>query len=184
MQTTQKDKEDQILNLLEEGYTNRQICKIEHCSPNKVSSVNKKRTGKINELDTQIKNKSICSQVFDLLEKKVPLAQIITRVDIDPDEAMKIENKYLQVSKRDRIIYLLREEKDMVLTIEKLEFLKANPDLWKEIKKTMDIQTVNRNLVIEGDNIENEIEGKKILLKNFYNKMIKEKRKKLGIDIY
>lgn len=93
---------------------------------------------------------------------------------------MKIENKYLQVSKRDRIIYLLREEKDMVLTIEKLEFLKANPDLWKEIKETMDIQTVNRNLMIDGDNIENEIEGKKILLKNFYNKMIKEKKKKIG----
>jgi hypothetical protein len=62
----------------------------------------------------QIKNKSICSQVFDLLEKHVPLAQIIIKVDIEPCKAIKIEDEYLHVTKRDKIIYLLKDERTRI----------------------------------------------------------------------
>jgi len=83
-----------------------------------------------------MKGKSICAQVFDLLEKGYSLAQIVIKVDIDPDEAMRIQDKYLIVSKKDRIINLSNDLKDMDQTIEIQEFLKANPKQWNEIKKS------------------------------------------------
>lgn len=55
---------------------------------------------------------------------------------------MKLEDKCLHVSKRDGIIYLLNDQKDMDLSIEIHEFLKVNPLLLKKIKETKDLQTI------------------------------------------
>ena len=39
-----------------------------------------------------MKGKSICAQVFDLLENATSLSQIVVKVDIDPEEAMRLED--------------------------------------------------------------------------------------------
>ena len=125
-----KEKEDLIVKLLKEGYTSREITEKVCCSPNLLPPIRKTISGEDTNTTTQMmKSKSICAQVFDLLDKGTPLSQIIIKVDIDPEEAMKLQDKYIQVLKRDRIFYLLKGEKDMDLSIEVLEFLKANPNL-------------------------------------------------------
>ncbi|WP_148687580.1 hypothetical protein [Candidatus Nitrosocosmicus hydrocola] len=131
-----KEKYDLIVKLLKEGYTNREICKNAKCSPNEITPIRKTVFGENTDTGTEMKGKSICAQVFDLLEKGYSLAQIVIKVDIDPDEAMRIQDKYLIVSKKDRIINLSNDLKDMDQTIEIQEFLKANPKQWNEIKKS------------------------------------------------
>lgn len=71
-----------------------------------------KKSGENNDTGTKMKVKSTCAQVFDLLEKKTSLSQIVIKLDIDPEEAMKLQDKYLHVSKRDKIIRLLKDKND------------------------------------------------------------------------
>ena len=102
-----------IVKLLKEGRTNREICKKARCSPNEITPIRKTINGENTDTGIDMKGKSICAQVFDLLEKKTSLSQIVIKVDIDPEEAMKLQDKYLYVSKRGRIIHLLKDQKDM-----------------------------------------------------------------------
>ncbi len=81
------------------------------------------------------------------------------------------------MSKRDRIIYLLNDQKDLDLTIEILEFLKANPDLLNKIKEIKDLQIIVWNMMIDRDEIENDIKVDKTLLKH-YDENIAKKNKK------
>ena len=94
---------------------------------------------------------------------------------------MKIENKYHQVTKRDRISYLLKHQKNMAVTIEILEFLKANPDLLNKIKEFKDLQLLVWNLMIDRKEIGNDINVDKTLLKHF-DKLIKNRREELGLE--
>jgi hypothetical protein len=181
--STKKEKENSIRKLLEEGHTYREITKMVHCSPNDITGIRKTINGEDTDTRIDIKSKSVCAQVFDLLEKGIPLPQVVIKVDINPEEAMRLEDKYLHVSKRDRIIYLLKDPKDTDLTIEILEFLKANPDLLNKIKEIKDLQMILWNLMIDRDEIENDIKVDKTLLKH-YDKIIDKEQKELGIDPY
>ncbi len=87
-----KEKYDLIVKLLKEGRTNREICKIARCSPNEITPIRKIIFGENTVSDVDMKGKSICAQVFDLLEKETPLSQIVIKVDIDPEEAMKLQD--------------------------------------------------------------------------------------------
>ena len=100
-----------LFKLLKEDRTNREICKIARCSPNAITPIRKTTNGEDTDIGIDMKAKSICAQVFDLLEKGTLLSQIVIKVDIDPDEAMRLEDKYLHVLKRDRIIHLLKDQK-------------------------------------------------------------------------
>jgi hypothetical protein len=183
VETTQNDREERIWILLKKRYPYREICKIEHCSPNEVSRVYKKNTNENGIASIEEKDKSICSQVFDLLEKQIPLTQIIIKLDIDPEEAMRLEDKYLHVLKRNQIILLLNNQTDMDLTIEILEFLQANPNQLDEIKEVKDLQILKSDLIYERDEIKDAIKVNKFLLKNLY-KQINEKQKELGLELY
>jgi hypothetical protein len=166
--------------LLKEGCTNREVCKKARCSPNEITPIRKTINGEDTDTGTDMKAKSICAQVFDLLEKGTSLTQIVIKVDIDPEEAMKLQDKYLHVSKRDRIIRLLKDQKDMDFTIEILEFLKVNPQHWKKIKEIKDLQIIKWNLMADLEEIEDDIEVNKKLLR-FYDRQIQTKEKQLGL---
>jgi hypothetical protein len=143
-----KEKYDLIVKLLKEGRTNREICKIARCSPNEITPIRKTIFGENTVTDVDVKGKSICAQVFDLLEKEISLPQIVIKVDIDPEEAMKLQDKYLYVSKRGKIVNLLNDQLGMDSTIEILEFLKADPDLFNKIKEFKDLQLLVWNLML------------------------------------
>ncbi len=180
---SKEEKNDLIVKLLNEGRTNREICKIARCSPNDITGIRRSMNSEDTDTLIDMKGKSICAQVFDLLEKGTSLSQIVIKVDIDPEEAMRLEDKYLHVSKRNKIVNLLKNQKDMALTIEILEFLKANPDLLNKIKEVKDLQLLVWSLMIDREEIENDIEVNKILLKHF-DKQINEKQKELGLKQY
>jgi len=178
---SKKEKYDLIVKLLKEGRTNREICKIARCSPNEITPIRKTIFDENTVTDVDMKGKSICAQVFDLLEKEISLSQIVIKVDIDPEEAMKLQEKYLCVSKRDKIVNLLNDQKSMDLTIDILEFLKANPDLLNKIKGFKDLQLLVWNLMIDRKEIENDIKVDKTLLKHF-DKQIENRREELGLE--
>lgn len=175
------EKYNLISKLIEEGRTSREICKEARCSPNEITPIRKKLFGKNTYTGIEMKDKSICAQVFDLLEKHMPLTQIIIKVDIDPEEAINLQNKYLNVSKKGRIVNLLNDQKNMKLTIEILEFLTANPHLLNKIKEVKDLQLLVWNLTWDKEDIEHDIEVNKTISK-YFDKQINEKQKKLGLE--
>ena len=69
----------------------------------------------------------------------------------------------------------------MDLTIDILEFLKANPDLLNKIKGFKDLQLLVWNLMIDRKEIENDIKVDKTLLKHF-DKQIENRREELGLE--
>ena len=66
---SKKEKNDLIFKLLKEDRTNREICKIARCSPNAITPIRKTINGEDTDIGIDMKGKSICAQVFDLLEK-------------------------------------------------------------------------------------------------------------------
>ena len=120
MPDSQKDKEERIWKLLKEGYTYREICKIERCSPNEVSRVHKKKTSEITESDIQIKNKSMCAQVFECLIKKIPLPQIVKDLDIEPEKVINFHKEFLLLQNQDNLVSILGKNKEYRESILKL----------------------------------------------------------------
>ncbi|HSA75882.1 MAG TPA: hypothetical protein VLE21_06815, partial [Candidatus Nitrosocosmicus sp.] len=123
------------------------------------------------------------AQVFDLLEKDVPLAQIVIKVDIDPEEAMRLQDKYLHVLNRNKIVNLLKNQKDLDLIIEIFEFLQVNSDHFYEIKEVMDLQMYKSNLMCDIDEIKEDIQSKIIILAHLYKQII-HKHNVLGLEHY
>lgn len=82
----------------------REICRREHCSSNEVSRINKKFTGKSDGIDIQIKDKSLCSQVFDCFLKKLPLPQIVRDLDIDPEKVNSFHKGFLLLENKNMLV--------------------------------------------------------------------------------
>ncbi len=93
---------------------------------------------------------------------------------------MRLQDKYLHVSKRDRIISLLKDQNDVALTIEIIEFLRVNPKYWKKIKEIKDLQIMVWNLMVDREEIEEDIEVDKTLLR-YYDEQMEKKKKQLGL---
>ena len=140
------EKHDLIIKLLKEGRTNREICKLARCSPNQITPIRKTMFGENTDTNIDMKGKSTCAQVFDLLEKGTSLPKIVIEVNIDPEEAMRLQDKHLHVLKRNKIVNLLKNQNDLDLTLEIIEFLQANSDHFYEIKEVIDLQMYKSDL--------------------------------------
>ena len=70
-------------------------------------------------------------------------------MDIAPELGKKYQEIHLELSKREKIVSLLKDGKDLLLKIEILEFLQENPLLFTKIKQAMDIQIVIWDLIAE-----------------------------------
>ena len=178
-----QEKYDLIVRLLKEGRTYREICKIARCSPNEITRIRRIIFGYNTNTGIEMKGKSIFAQVFNLLEKGTSLSQIVIKVDINPEEAMRLQYKYLQVLNRNQIVNFLNKQKDIDLIVEIVGFLEANYNHFDEIKEVKDLQILISNLMYDRDELVNDIRVNKILLKHF-DEQINEKRKELGLKQY
>jgi uncharacterized protein YjcR len=68
---SKKEKHDLIVKLLIEGCTNKEVAEKARCSPNQITSIRKTLNGENKDTGVDIKSKSVCAQVFNLLEKKI-----------------------------------------------------------------------------------------------------------------
>ncbi len=127
MVSTKKEKENLIRKLLEEGHPYREITKMVHCSPNDIAQVQRSTTGEATKPKKYMKNKSQCSQALNLLQKGVPLIDVIIILDIDPEQGKKYHDIYLYLTKREKIVSFLKDGKDEDLKIELIEYLMENP---------------------------------------------------------
>ena len=93
---------------------------------------------------------------------------------------MITKEKYLLVSKRDKIIHLLKDKKDIDLTIEILEFLRVHPEYWKKIIEPRDLEIIISNLMADREDIEEDIWSKKILCRH-YDRQMQIKEEQLGL---
>lgn len=65
----------------------------------------------------------MCSRALDLLQKWVPLTQAIIILDIEPELGKKYQDNYLGLIKREKIVSILKDDKEALLKIEILEYL-------------------------------------------------------------
>jgi hypothetical protein len=110
--TTQNDREKRIWKLLMEKLPYMEICKREHCSSNEISRVNKKFAGRGDGIDIEIKNKSLCSQVFDCFLNKLPLPQIVRDLDADPEKVNNFHKEFLLLENKDILVSVLDKDKE------------------------------------------------------------------------
>jgi hypothetical protein len=154
---SRKDTEALILKLLNEGCTYREITEIVHCSPNDIAAVRKKNTEENNESTEDLKNKSICTRALDLFQKGISLIDVIIKLDLEPILGQKFQQVYLDLQRREKIVSILQDGKDMLFKIEILEFLQENPQLFLKIKKAIDIQVVIRELMLDRKDAEDDL---------------------------
>ena len=96
--------------MLHEGHTYRDISIIDHTSPNEIARIRRKKTGETTKHDVDMKSKSICSQVFVLLQGGITLPQIVIDQDIKPEQVLKIQEKYLNLVNKGKIVSLLIDQ--------------------------------------------------------------------------
>jgi hypothetical protein len=172
-----KEKEDLIRKLLSEGRTYREITKIVHCSPNEIALVQRKIKGENTEDSLNMKNKSICSQALDLFQRGVPLIQVIIILDIEPELGKKYQDIYLSLLKREKIVSMLKDDKDILLKIDILEFLQENPQLYRKIKEAIDIQYVIWELMAERNEAKDDLNNTNFLYSHADSRLQKLNKK-------
>ena len=173
-----KEKEDLIRKLLNEGHPSRDIARNAHCSLNVVSRIRKEMTGETIKTDLDMKRKSICSRVFASLQKGISLPQIVIDEDIEPELAIKIQEKYFNLIGKGKIVSLLIDQKYMTLIIDLVQFLVENPHHRRKIKKLVDLQRVIWELKAEKEDVEEDL-GVSITLEKYYDSQVEAKRKKI-----
>ena len=82
-----------------------------------------------------MKSKSQCSHALNLLQKGVPLIDVIIILDIGPEQVKNYHDIYLYLTKREKIISLLKDGKDADIKIEIFEYLIENPPELRKIRE-------------------------------------------------
>lgn len=173
MQVTQLEKKDLIHKLLKEGRSYRDITKIAHCSPNEIARVKREETI---ETNVNMKGKSICSCVFDSLQKGIRLPQIVIDHDIEPELVLKIQEKYLNLIGKGQIVSLLKNQQDVALIIDILGYLVENPHHRKKMKELVELQREIWEMMVDKSELENDIRIAKYLYEK-YDSMLEKQRK-------
>ena len=172
-----EEKQDVIRKLLSEGRTYREITKIMHCSPNEIPRIRRKTTCENTEDSLNMKNKSICSQALDLFQRGVPLIQVIIILDIEPELGKKYQDIYLGLLNREKIVSMLKDDKDALSKIDILEFLLKNPLLYRKIKEAIDIQVVIWELMAERNEAEDDLNNVNFLYSHADSRLQKLNKK-------
>lgn len=128
------------------------------------------------ETDPNLKGKSVCSRVFDSLQKGVPLTQIVIDNDIEPALVIKIQEKYLNLIGKGKIVTLLIDRPDVALIIDILEFLVDYPHHRSKIKELVELQREIWHLTIDKAELKNDIKAAKYLYEH-YDSMLETLRK-------
>lgn len=171
------EKQDVIRKLLSEGRPNREITKIARCSPNEITPIRRKIMGENTEDSINMKNKSVCSQALDLFQKGVPLIQVIIILDIEPEIGKKYQDIYLGLLNREKIVSILKDDKDALSKIDILEFLLKNPLLYTKIKEAIDIQVVIWELMAQRNEIEDDLNNVNFLYSHADSRLQKLNKK-------
>jgi hypothetical protein len=158
-----KEKQDLVRKLLNEKHPAREIRKIAQCSPNEITPMRNRMNDENKEGNKNIKSKSTTSQALDLFQKGVHLIQVIIDLDTAPELGKKYQEIHLDLSKREKIVSLLKDGKDLPVKIKILEFLQENHLFFTKIKQAMDIQIVIWKLIAERYEEEGYLKNTKFL---------------------
>ena len=150
-----KEKIQLIIKLLQEGRTTREICKIAHCSPNKLTPIRKKIDDENRKDYTNIKSKSLTSQAFDLFLKGVPLIQVIIDLDLAPELGKKYYTEFLQLQNKDTLVKILDKDKNYQDKLIRLhDYLATNNLDIKQVCNKVDLEKENKKLQAEIKSLE------------------------------
>ncbi len=109
-----KDKEALVIDLLEKGYTTREIAKIALVSFTFIKKERMKLTGEVNEEhqdDQKKKPLSIPSQAFKLFLEGKSIVKVAIELDLPTDQVLKIHFDYLILQNMEMFSHVLTENR-------------------------------------------------------------------------
>ncbi len=137
-----QQKENMVIDLLNQGISVPQIAKQAHVSFTDIKKIRQKETGDDKEIDEEEekgkKAKSIPCQAFELfLEGRSPV-QVAIDLDLETDRVMSILNDFLRLKNMHKAATILKEHKNQLAPFVKLiEELKRNNTRVKDIRGAM-----------------------------------------------
>ncbi len=147
-----QQKENLVIDLLNQGISFPQIAKQAHVSFSDIKRIRQKETGDDKEIDEDAekgkKAKSIPCQAFELfLEGRSPV-HVAIDLDLETDRVMGILNDFLRLQNMQKVVTILKEHKNQLAPFVKLfEELKRNNTRVKDIRCAMN--NINNIKVLE-----------------------------------
>ncbi len=172
-----KQKEDLVIDLLNQGISFPQIAKQAHVSFTDIKRIRQKATGDDKETDEEAekekKAKSIPSQAFELFLEGMSPVQVAIDLDLETDRVMSILSDFLRLNNMHKVATILKEHKNQLAPFVKLiEELKRNTTRVKDIRCAMN--NINNIKVLE--------QRKSKLKEEIHS--LKEERDQLEIEIF
>jgi|tagenome__1003787_1003787.scaffolds.fasta_scaffold20983234_2 hypothetical protein len=141
-----KDKEDLVIDMLNNNYTLREIASKVHVSFSFISAIRKKLAGEEEiVIDDKLKKGvasrelSIPSQSIQLFKEGKSLIDVAILLDIPKDDVIQNYSDYLILKNMREVAALLQEHKNELSTFLKLfNYLKRNNIKWNNIKQAID----------------------------------------------
>jgi hypothetical protein len=101
-----KEKEEQVIKLLNEGFKFKDIAKQVHISLSDISKIKRKITGEEVEKENPL---SLPSKAYQLFLEKKTLVEVAIMLDISKDETIKIYSDFLALHNMGKVATILKE---------------------------------------------------------------------------
>ncbi len=110
-----QQKENLVIDLLNQGVSVPQIAKQAHMSFSGIKKIRMKATGKVSEEqkqeDQRKKQLSIPSQAFKLFLERKSVVEVAIELDLPTDQVLKIHSDFLILQNMERVSRILTEHK-------------------------------------------------------------------------
>ncbi len=147
-----QQKEDLVIDLLNQGLSFPKIAKQARVSFTDIKRIRQKVTGEDKEIDEEAekgkKAKSIPSQAFELFLAGVTPVQVAIDLDLETGKVMGILHDFLRLQNMQKVVTILKEHQNQLTPFVKLiEELKRNNTRVKDIRYAMN--NINNIKVLE-----------------------------------
>ena len=106
-----KEKKNMVVDLLDKGFTLREIAKSAHVSFSYVGKIRKRISGELADEKENAKPLSIHSQAFELfLDGKSPV-EVAIALDLKTEEVIKLFNDFLALQNMHKVAVILKDYK-------------------------------------------------------------------------
>ena len=177
-----QQKENLVVDLLNQGISFPKIAKQAHVSFSGIKKIRMKATGDVSEEqegDQKKKPLSIPSQAFKLFLEGKSIVQVAIELDLPTDNIMKIHSDYLTLQNRQDIVSILDSNgNNLKGFLEILHHLKENRISIKDVKDIVDIKKEISDLKVERDRLDVDNFNAEETLKYFHNEINKFQNKR------
>lgn len=179
MLLNEKEKEAQVIELLNKGLPVRDVAKEAHVSFTYIKKIRAKLIGELNKDDKEKKKTlSVPSRAFKLFSVGKTIVQVAIGLDLPTDQALKIHSDYLVLRNMRRTSQMLMENrKDLDVYLKLFDYIDGNGIKVKDLNHAINLAQNIDSLKKEKRQLEYDIDT---LMdeKKYYEKELDELKRK------